>query len=364
MANILYDHQTFSLQCYGGISRYFSALIAGIKASKHFDANVGLLYNDNYYLGIQKFAMENRMGSLLLGQKPSRAAKWNKWYSRYLIGKNNFDLLHPTYYHPYFLNALKKPYVITVHDMIYELLPDQFLPNDKAPQHKKETIKTAQGIIAISETTKRDLMQVLDVPEHQIRMIYHGIDPNFTSEAISGLPNEYILFVGDRSSYKNYKRLLQCFAELHKLYPELQLICTAGGNFTEEETQMHQRLGMEGNCKQMTVTDAELNYLYQHAIVFVYPSLYEGFGYPLLEAFRAGCPVAASNISALQEIGRDAIHGFDPSDVNSMFKAINDLINDSVLQEKLVKKGFERVKHFPIQQEIEDTLSYYNHIIA
>jgi hypothetical protein len=121
-------------------------------------------YNTNHYIGDLILPLDNAIGKMIFGSKPTRIDKWNKQYSKQLIKKNNFDLLHPTYYHPYFINKTKKPYVLTVHDMIYELLPQHFLATERLPEHKRITTKNATGLIAISQSTKNDMIQALNIP--------------------------------------------------------------------------------------------------------------------------------------------------------------------------------------------------------
>ena len=173
MIKILYDSQMFDKQQYGGITRYFSNLITALERNSAFGVKVSVLATKNYYLSdIHKSAGSIFSGFLLSNLR--RLSKWNKNYSRLCILKNDFDLFHPTYFHPYFLSILKRPFVITVHDMIYELYPQYFKENDRTPQHKRQLIMAARHIIAISETTKRDLMQLLNVPAEKITVVYHG----------------------------------------------------------------------------------------------------------------------------------------------------------------------------------------------
>lgn len=362
MPEILYDHQKFSAQQYGGISRYFAGLIAGVSIKPGYKVNTGVLYHMNQHLDTYSI-LDNAFGRMLFKSKPSRISKWNKQYSRHLIRKGTFDLLHPTYYDPYFIKGLKKPYVLTVHDMIYELLPEHFLPGEQLPLQKRITIEHASGLIAISQSAKKDLMQVLGTPGERIRVIHHGIDFLFQVEPLASLPKDYLLFVGERANYKNFDSFLVCFVSLQKLYPDLQLICVGGGIFNDAEITLQKQLGISGCCRQLMVSDAQLNYIYQQALVFVFPSLYEGFGYPLLEAFRAGCAVAASNTSSFTEVGGDAVHYFNPADEQSIHKAISDLLSNTDLRKDYIEKGYRRLTCFPLQKEIDETLSYYQQII-
>jgi glycosyltransferase involved in cell wall biosynthesis len=194
-------------------------------------------------------------------------------------------------------------------------------------------------------------------------MIYHDThNTTITIEAISGLPTNYLLYVGERVAHKNFIRLLHCFAGLINQHTDLYLICANGGNFTTEEILQIKKLNVDTLCRQINVNEAGLNYLYQQAKVFVFPSLYEGFGYPLLDAFKIGCAVAASNTSSFPEVGGDAVHYFNPDDTHSMYKAINELLADNLLRKQYIDNGYEQLKHFAIAREIEDTLNFYTKV--
>src|SRR6185312_13522450 len=117
---VLYDHQIFSMQKYGGISRYYANLHKGISGRQGYNTELGLLFSDNAYIKNERLPAQGLNGLI---KKQSRRYKYNKWYSKYLLQQNNFDVFHPTFYHPYFLKSLKKPFVLTVHDMINELFP-------------------------------------------------------------------------------------------------------------------------------------------------------------------------------------------------------------------------------------------------
>ncbi|OKS89328.1 glycosyltransferase family 4 protein [Mucilaginibacter polytrichastri] len=196
-------------------------------------------------------------------------------------------------------------------------------------------------------------------------MIYQGSNNNQQAiiEQVANLPAVYLLFVGERANYKNFSRLLQCFAGLRNQHPDLHLIC-AGVAFDQEELLLIEKLKVENHCRQLIVNDAQLNYLYQQAQVFVFPSLYEGFGYPLLTAFKVGCAVAASNTSSFPEVGGDAVHYFAPDDTHSMYKTIEELLTDTSLRKQYIEKGYEQLKHFALAREIEETLNFYTKVTS
>jgi glycosyltransferase involved in cell wall biosynthesis len=365
MTKVLFDHQKFSEQKYGGISRYFSSLIDGVKRDEQFELQLGVLYTDNYYIKDERQPLNNGFGKLLLRGKSPKIYKWNKQYSKYLIKKGDFDVFHPTYFNPYFLKLIKKPYVITVHDMIYERLPDYFLTGDLLPVWKKRTIEAATGIIAISESTRNDLIEVLNVPADKIKVIHHGIDLDtaLVTETVAGLPDKYILFVGERNNYKNFFRYIECCKQLSIDYPQLHFVFAGGGPFQISDSDFINRFNLADKCIQLNATDAQLNYLYQNAALFVFPSLYEGFGLPLIEAFKAGCPVAASNNSSFPEIGGNAISYFNPSDVQSIINACKLLLDSDTVRANYITNAFERVKLFPLQKQIDATLNFYKSVI-
>src|SRR4051812_43974399 len=127
---ILYDHQTFSTQRYGGISRYFFNLNKGLNAIPGVSSSIATLYSENEYIKDSSIPLNNGLGRKLFTGHNNRIYRWNRRYSSYKIRQGNFDIFHPTYYDPYFIGDLKKPFVLTVHDMIHELMADQFTDNN------------------------------------------------------------------------------------------------------------------------------------------------------------------------------------------------------------------------------------------
>ena len=364
MIKVLTDYQAFSMQKYGGISRYFANIFYKAKISESVRVRLGLLYNSNYYIENEKFLLNNFLFRQFL-KKESRAKKWNKAYCKYLLKENKFDIFHPTYYNAYFLNYLKKPLVITVHDMIYEVLPEYFNNNDPLTLQKKLLVQHANAIIAISESTKKDLMNILKVEPNKITVIHHGIDHTVPLEIkpVDGLPLNFLLYVGERTQYKNFFRFANCCAKLLNENDGLRIVFAGGGAIKHAELSKMESLGITDYCVQMNVTDAQLNYLYKKAKAFVFPSLYEGFGLPILEAFKAGCPIASSNTSCFPEIGGDAIAYFDPYDEQSMFNIISKLLVDDGKRANLVEKGYERLKMFSLDEQIEKTLAVYENVL-
>lgn len=353
---VLFDYQTFSMQKYGGISRYFANLHFGLNSIEGTESELGLLFSDNAYIKNDELPLGVFNNFI---KKESRRYKYNKWYCKYLLKQNDLDVFHPTYYHPYFLKSLKKSFVLTVHDMIYELFPEYFA-TEPYKFYKENLIKRADHIIAISECTKNDIQKFYNIGDNKISVVHHGyqmqtnnIGPNFYP-----VDGAYILFVGDRFGYKNFNFFIKAAAPIILKY-SIKLICAGGGIFNSEEGRLINKLGMTNNIQQLAVNDDQLMHLYRHADAFVYPSLYEGFGLPVLEAFFNNCPVIVSNTSALPEVAGNAAEYFNPADEQSIAFAIEQVLSSKDKQDVMREKGRARLKLFSFDSCLQKTLKVY-----
>ncbi|MHB1180087.1 MAG: glycosyltransferase family 4 protein [Daejeonella sp.] len=361
MTKIFFDHQKFSTQKYGGISRYFANILTGIKSRPDFDYKLGVLLSDNYYLKRElKLSMRPTGIGILDDVLAKKSYQLNELYCNYLLKENKFDIFHPTYYDTYFIKKVKRPVVITIHDMTYERLPQYFWSEDKLTSQKRQNIERADKIIAISETTKRDLVRFSKADPDKISVIYHGIDNSeLVFKHIKGLPPSYLLFVGDRGGYKNFHLFLKAFKQLEVNHPGLKVVLTGGGEFGISEKEFIRNLELGDKIAHITVTDEELNYLYSKALLFVYPSLHEGFGYPILEAFKAGCPVVLSDTECFREVGSEAAAYFAPLERDDLVQILDKLLSDISAREELIRKGTDRLKDFPLDISVAKTLDIY-----
>ncbi|MEG2946426.1 MAG: glycosyltransferase family 1 protein, partial [Bacteroidales bacterium] len=226
----------------------------------------------------------------------------------------------------------------------------------------KDTILRADRIIAISENTKKDIIEVLHIDPAKIDVVYHGVRPLTQEYHGLHLPERYVLYVGDRNSYKNFNQLLDAFAVLAQKEKDLCLICT-GKVFKKHEVSRIAALGLSNRVRQIRVNDLELKQLYQQASLFVFPSLYEGFGLPILEAFSYDCPVLVSNRSCFPEIAKDAALYFDPSSTDSLIDSASQILNDEALRGELCRKGSERVKSFTWEKTAQETQKVYERVL-
>lgn len=366
---ILYDHQIFSLQKYGGISRYFCELYAHLITIDTIQPEISVVYSENCYyreLFHQKCSLSDQksLGKYLDFGKNTVINKINEYHCKKQIRNGNFDIVHPTYYDPYFLKDLKsQPYVLTVYDMIHELFPDLF--NDSIAVQKKKVIECATKIIAISDSTKTDLITFYDIGPEKIEVIplatsLHKPTPDRTLK----LPQRYMLFVGNREAYKNFTFFLNSIASLLQNEHDLCLICAGGGPFSDNEINLLNELRIKKQVLYYPVAnDSTLSQLYRKAILFVFPSLYEGFGIPVLEAFSCGCPVAASDCSSLPEVGGEAVNYFDPHNSESIQSVVRDIVQDPSMQESLRIRGYQRLRLFSWEKTATQTKKVYDNLL-
>ncbi|RFZ92148.1 glycosyltransferase family 1 protein [Mucilaginibacter conchicola] len=361
MLKIQFDHQAFSMQRYGGISRYFANIQKHLDNDGDFEYDRGLLFTNNHYLKDEKLPVPEWLWRALV--KDRKVFKYNRSYSKYCIKNHRYDLFHPTYYNPYFLRFLKKPFVLTVHDFIHELFPEYFLASDHTVHHKAQLINKADHIIAISQSTLNDLQTIYNVPDDKVTLVYHGFEPTVVADDVArSAKPDYILYVGDRAGYKNFFKWLAAVAPLLVKY-QLKAICAGGGVFTPTEQEFIQRLNIGNLISQTTATEQQLANLYAGALFFAYPSLYEGFGFPVLEAFANNCPVVLSNTSCFKEVGGDAAAYFDPSSIESMQGVMEQMISNSAALSANAELGKAQLAKFTIEKCMQQTADVYRKVI-
>lgn len=383
---VLFDNQIFKAQKYGGISRYFSELFKYFNEVDNFEYELPIRDTNNEYLkNIPPFSKMNLSRKVFFPNINSKLRRVlnklndiidsdsNTNRTKKLLREQNFDIFHPTYYSTYFLKYLKnKPMVLTVHDMIHEIYPKYFfLDQGRTKQQKKKLILRADKIIAISENTKKDIMHFYDIPENKIKVIYHGnsLQPvkNIPLNTPK-IPNKYILFVGARGLYKNFNYFLQSISSILKKDKDINVVVAGGyskkNNFSTSESALFKKLGIEKQIFQYSINDEILAYLYQNAICLVFPSIYEGFGIPVLEAFACNCPAVISNTSSLPEVGGDAALYFDPTDSDSILESVTKVIYNESLRQDLILKGKEQLKKFSWDKTAQETIKLYSETLS
>ncbi|WP_448702191.1 glycosyltransferase family 4 protein [Mucilaginibacter sp. AW1-3] len=361
---ILFDHQKFSLQRYGGISRYFANLNTALNTQPDIKSQIAALYSENEYVKNEPFILNNSLGEKILSGKPQKIYKWNRRFSRWSVRLGKYDVFHPTYYDTDFLKDIRKPFVVTVHDMVYELFPDNFSDAAEVIAKKQAIITRADAIIAISEYTKRDILRIFPDLESKIHVVHHGyILGTGKSGPPLQLPEKFILFVGQRWHYKNFEGFAAAISPLFQQDTQLKLICAGGGAFTRSEQELLQQLNIVDQCIQINASDSDLKQLYQHAQLFAYPSQQEGFGLPILEAFANNCPLVCSNNTSMPEVAGNAAEYFDPFDSASMLLAVDKVLNDTSYQQQLKARGIEQLKLFSFDNCVANTIKVYQSLV-
>jgi glycosyltransferase involved in cell wall biosynthesis len=361
---ILFDHQIFIDQEYGGISRYFSELLRGLKKSNKAN-KLSLLFSNNQHLQeLTDIRPIPFFSGKIISGKGIFLRTMNRLFSILSLLSKNFDIFHPTNYDPYFLKYIgRKPYILTVYDLIQEKFAKDF-PDyaGKILNNKKITIENATHIIAISESTKNDIIDIYKITEDKITTIHlaSSLEKNIKIEAID-VPAKYLLYVGNRERHKNFIFFIKAIATVLK-NNKISLICAGGGKFDEKTIELLNNLNIYDLVLQVPINESKLAFLYQNAICFVFPSLYEGFGLPILEAMSMGCPVIASNTSSLPEVGGNAALYFDPNDEKSIQNISNNIINNSNLRVEMKIAGLEQIKLFSWDKTVKETIDVYNKI--
>lgn len=343
--NVIYDNQIFAFQKYGGISRMFVELLKRIKEKEDCTVSVVAIGSNNYYL------------NALRGKKV-RNNKWVDSYLRMLICNcinklfvklkcimNPSSILHTTYYDTWYLDHCNVKIVCTIHDMIFEKISNSDMNFEKIIQDKKRYIYESDLIVTVSENTKNDILYYYpDVPTEKIKVIYHGNSMKEVKRD-KDICKKYILFVGNRDSYKNFKVVIKALKVIVQQFNrDIQLVCVGGGSFSTEEKEMIDSLKLSERVEQKNCNDEELAYLYTNAVCFVFPSYYEGFGIPILEAWNCGCPVVLSNSSCFPEIAANAALYFEPDNDCELAKIVLDVLDNPNLQRELVQLGKSRLK--------------------
>lgn len=364
--NILFDHQIFCMQQYGGVSRYFYELarhIAGIPGNQV--EICASLYSNEYLSKPGKIRLNGiktrpiLIGKILVETIDGLISSF-RTRSRY-----NIDIFHETYFSLMDGCPSSAKRIVTVHDMIHEKSIEKYSKWDRTLRSKPTSVRRADHIICVSENTRKDLIEIFNVPEKKTSVIHLGCTltrkKNINPSVID---KPYLLYVGKRNGYKNFKTFLTSYARSLRLANEFSLICFGGGKFNTSERQYMTKLGLSPeNVIQISGGDEILAGLYSSAKALVFPSLYEGFGIPPLEAMSFDCPVVCSNTSSMPEVVGDAAEFFNPADEDDIGAAIERVVSSLEKSSQLIIKGKARVKQFSWVKCGQKTINVYQKIL-
>lgn len=367
---IAYDSQIFSFEKYGGISRYFTSLINELIKTENSYKIFSYLYLNEYLSEFDK----NIINGYKLTKYPYKTTRLLKT-SASIINKiqiSNWkpDILHETFYSYNRTCSKDIPIVVTIHDMIHELFPELFDINDQTSVNKRRSVERADRIICVSETTKHDLLRIFNVPESKISVIYHGytqlksMPENFLNSI--SIPNQpYLLYIGKRAGYKNFTKYIKSISTCNNLKKDFKLIFFGGGPFTKIEIELFTDLGFsDKDYNYFEGDDYLLQKLLKNAAAFIYPSLYEGFGLPLLEAMHCGCPIVASNTGSIPEIAKDCAEYFNPSSIDNIALSIQNVVYSNERINYLKRNSQLQINNYSWEKAAILTNELYKTIIS
>lgn len=354
---VIYDDYVFLAQKVGGVSRYHYELYKGMLANGINASITGRFIKNDYLLD------DKKLGRKFIADPFAVFSYLNKLTT--ILKIKNSDqktIIHLTDHIDYIKSAIPKgaKVVITIHDMIAE-------KNLSKPNPSKEYFtKRADKIIAVSEKTKKDIIDVLGVDANKIHVIYHGssLTQEQAKKPAKVLPESYILFVGQRGGYKNFMNLIDGIAPILNGNKNLHLVCAGRRKFNEKEIAKFKLSSIENQVLLFNnLDDDNLAYLYQHSQAFVFPSLFEGFGIPILEAWACQTPVILSTNDCFKEIAGNAAHYFDPQSPQDITVKINEVLTNNQLATDLRVKGTERLKIYSWQRAVDETIKIYKSLL-
>lgn len=364
---VVFSPDIFSLQEYGGISRYFTEVIPRVAFMDGFEVSVHMGLSPNRY-GLQE--MRSQFASFRYAHFPfGRSMRYGVallnefWFQSYISRRSgHIDAVHMTYF-PIRMPTARVLLTTTMYDMIPERFPSPVSGRTFLSARKRACVARCSRIIAISESTKKDLTQFYNVDPLRVDVtpLANSLHAEPGGDPV-GRP--YVLFVGGRGGHKNFDRFVRVWAEMKGIKDDFVLACFGGGRFSEPEQRTLSTLGLSDTTVWMGGTDLLLASLYAHAQALIYPSLYEGFGLPPLEAMHYGCPVVCSNSSSLPEVVGDAAVTVDTTDSGALANGMAAAIGDSALRARLVLAGRAREASFTWDRTALETAESYRRLLS
>ena len=357
----------YFLCSYGGPSRYFFNLFESI--NKKNDHNKAYIVSPVYH---NEFLNSSNFREKIIGIKVPKIKFTgvinkgiNKIFTKNLIKEKSPNIIHTTDY-PVYFDKKRFPLVVTVHDLIHEIFYKDF-GEKKIFRPKKKILDISDHIICVSENTKKDLIKFYNISDKKISVIYHGnsfenFSPNMNGFKINF---KYFLYIGSRKRYKNFFNLIKAFKLNKQIYNDYKIICFGGGKLLNSEIKKFSENNIDLN--KIIIydknDDQSLFDLYKNAEALVYPSYYEGFGMPIVEAMSLGCPVISSDSSSMPEVFGNAALTFSPSSISDLKDKLEVVAYDKEKRRKLINLGLKQSEKFTWEKCADKTLKIYNKIL-
>ena len=347
-----------------GLGRYVQKLVENLE-------NIDL--NNQYIIFLRK---DNFLDYHPRNKNFKKVLADYRWYGfkeqiffPFKIWKYQIDLMHFPHFNVPILYL--KPFIITIHDLILKRFPTHrastltpFVYQFKNLIYQLvifSAIKRAKKIIAVSNYTKNDILKYFKIKSKKIEVIYEGTPQGLPSQNTVSNTKQYLLYVGNAYPHKNLERLILAFNKLVKEKKDLYLILVGEIDYFYKKIQ-----NKFSDSKQIIftnfVSDKELIALYKNASLYIFPSLYEGFGLPPLEAMSYGVPVVCSQASCLPEILEDSAIYFNPENVNDMAEKIKYVLDNKDIQKNLILKGFKQIKKYQWEKMAQEIMRVYKSV--
>jgi glycosyltransferase involved in cell wall biosynthesis len=361
LTRVAFDDQIFTGQARGGVARYYTELLAALRAHPELGIQVDTPFrwvvNDHL---LDHDPVHYRRAPLPAALQRAKVLRLLNQL-RFGRARRRAGLLHHTHFS---LEALEQPAtkrICTVYDMIPELFPE-YVPGD-AHQAKTAYVDACDAVLCISETTRTDVLRHYGSLDKPVVATPLGVGEAF----FGGRPTatrwgDYVLFLGHRFTYKDFDVALRAFARLAPAHPQLRLLCAGGPPFSPEELARLDELGIAARVDHAVPEDHELPDVYASARCFVFPTRYEGFGLPTVEAFAAGCPVVLADQPCSVEVGGEAALFFPAGDDDALAAHVERLLADEQERARCIEAGRQRAQTFTWLETARRTAAVYREL--
>ncbi len=367
---IIYDHQAFSLQNTGGITRYFYELIERFGAMEGMEPVTLLGYSDTMWPMVEAARPNGRVvhwgGRVLAGGMPTYALN-ELLLNAVSLASGTFDIYHNTLYR-FMPGVHARRYVATHHDCVQERFPELFPDYRRIMRAKRRMFRQADLVFCVSESSRNDLEHFYGVERSRCQVVYNGITPLVRSgagakELADKVRRPFLLYVGGRASYKNFGGLLSAFAEAG-LAGDYDLFVVGGGALSTGELRLIRENNLEGCVVAFPSARADLlAEAYANASLLVYPSFYEGFGFPPLEAMSVGTPALVAENPATLEVCGDAALFFDPTQPASFVAQLKVALTDETIRAEKIARGAKIVQRYRWDLTAEQVVLGYKSLL-
>ena len=359
---IHFNYQIFYQQKIGGITNYYNNLL------KEFtNSNVDVTLNAPVNI-FESFDKIKKKYGINLNNYPSSIKNLieylNFYFSEKYINKHQPDILHNSFYSNKIIKRKNTKNILTVYDMITELHYSKNQNYKNLSIQKRNSVLNSDHIICISENTKKDLINLFNVNKKKISVVYLGTNLNENGDKTLCKDKDFILYVGSRRDYKNFANFIKAYSISKKIRKELNLILFGGEKYSKYDAELIERYNLENKkIKFISGNNLLLQSYYMNAKLFVYPSLYEGFGLPILEAMANSCPVCCSRTTSIPEVAGVAAEYFDPRKPEEIAKKMEKVIFNKRISKKLISRGLIQSKKFSWKKCAKETIEVYKKII-